>query len=436
MADNNRNLLSSQARVQVPWIKVTIGDYTFGVFSRTKETTKNSAGFYTAYNVQYPNYIRSLDVIKINGQVNKYTLNIVYPVTPTDDPNFFEKVFSSVSSTRKIVFSYGDATQPTYVYKDEEALIIKVDPSFSFGNGGEMSAIINYTVTAISSANLCKSGSYTFIESRDRKPSDIIKELFKNKTYGLQDIFTGMSLNNLDALIEGGDKEVHIDAKVNISVLDYINYLVSCMVPGSSTLQGTSNELYVLTLHDDTTYDKLYNDTVSLGGPYFRVTKTSLKTEHADAYTIDLGYNTSAIVTNFSVEQNEGYSILYDYQTKLHPQQYKRILNNRGQWEDAFAPAISAKDNSANVTETDNITWWTKITKYPIKATLTIQGLLRPAQLMTFVRLNVIFPGGHRHIHSGLYIVTQQRDTIDERGYKTTLSLTRIAGDNDSWGVM
>ena len=34
MSDLNRNksLLSSQARIQVPWVKVTIGDYTFGIF--------------------------------------------------------------------------------------------------------------------------------------------------------------------------------------------------------------------------------------------------------------------------------------------------------------------------------------------------------------------------------------------------------------------
>ena len=78
------------------------------------------------------------------------------------------------------------------------------------------------------------------------------------------------------------------------------------------------------------------------------------------------------------------------------------------------------------------INWWTKITKYPINASITIQGLIRPAQLMTYLRLNVIFPGGgegiRKHISSGLYIITKQVDRIDTSGYKTTLSLTKIAG--------
>jgi hypothetical protein len=48
---------------------------------------------------------------------------------------------------------------------------------------------------------------------------------------------------------------------------------------------------------------------------------------------------------------------------------------------------------------------------------------------MSYVRLNVIFVGGRKHISSGLYLVTQQKDRIDESGYRTTLSLTKISGD-------
>jgi hypothetical protein len=79
------------------------------------------------------------------------------------------------------------------------------------------------------------------------------------------------------------------------------------------------------------------------------------------------------------------------------------------------------------MTREEDIIWFTKVTKYPISATLKIQGLLRPAQLMQYLRLNVIFPGGNKHISSGLYIITKQMDDIGENGYTTTLSLTRIS---------
>ena len=94
-SQQRRSLLSSQARIQVPWVKVTIGTYTFGIFdSKTKtQGGKDKNNFYTTFNIKYPNYIQNLTVTKINGQVNQYALNITYPVTQFDDPNFFEKVF-------------------------------------------------------------------------------------------------------------------------------------------------------------------------------------------------------------------------------------------------------------------------------------------------------------------------------------------------------
>ena len=69
--NERRSLLSSAARVQVPWIKVTIGKYTFGVYSKQKIAKTDDDGmYYTKFNVQYPNYIQSLDITKINAQVN------------------------------------------------------------------------------------------------------------------------------------------------------------------------------------------------------------------------------------------------------------------------------------------------------------------------------------------------------------------------------
>ena len=225
---NTRSLLSSQARIQAPWIKVQIGDYAFGVFDKKTQMQYDNDNFlyYKSFGLQYPNYIQSLNIIKINGQVNQYTLTIIYPIKATDDPNFFEKVFSSVSGTRKIVFSYGDSSMPTYVYKDEEAIITGVSQQFNLEGSS-----ITYTVKAVSSAIVGKTGAYNFMYSGLYRPSDIIKKVFLNKTYGLQDIFTGMGLSNYNNLIEGGDKEVQLVPKTNISPLDYISYLVSCMVP-------------------------------------------------------------------------------------------------------------------------------------------------------------------------------------------------------------
>ena len=424
--DERRSLLSSGARVQVPWIKVTIGNYTFGVYSRVGVEKKNDNDFYqSTYHVQYPNFVQSLDITKINGQVNQYTLALSYPVTQTDDPNFFEKVFSSVSKTRKIVFSYGDMSMPTYIYREEEALITKIQTQFDLRSG-----VINYTVNAVSSAALNAGSNWTF-QGGNFRPSERIKEIFNNSKYGLQKLFTGMNKSNIDYLIPSDDKQVSIESKRNISALDYITYLVSCMIPGSfTTPQLAATDIYVLTMHDDTTFDDEYRDTLVEHGSYFKIERVSYKTNKSDAMQIDIGFgNTGTIVTAFSVSDDENYSLLYDYNDALEVSPYVKRLDNNGNWIDVWAPGISSSNNYFTTRPSD-ITWWTKVTKYPIKASITVQGLLRPAILMSYVRLNVIFPGGHKHISSGLYLVTQQKDRIDSNGYRTTLSLTKISGDS------
>jgi hypothetical protein len=428
----NRKLLSSQARIQVPWVKVTIGDYTFGIFDeKTKSWGKDSAGFYQEYRIQYPEYIQSLDVVKINGQVNQYTLSINYPITYLDDPNFFEKVFASVSRTRKIIFTYGDAETPAYVYKNEEAIITKITQEFNLA-----SSAIKYTVHAVSSAALSTDGSITVPGTTPGdtvKPSDEIKKLFKNNK-SLQNTFTGMAATDTDLneLIAGDDKEVEIESKQNISVIDYINYLVGCMIPSGSSA-GLSKEIYILTIHDDSITsagNTLSRNNRSKKGPYFEVKKVSTVMDRGDAYEIDIGINTANIVRGFTIESNENYSLYYEYQEKAHPEDYVRRLNKDGEWEDVYAPTRMMRANKYDTKATDQV-WWTKATQFPINANIQIQGLLRPATLMQYVRLNVIFPGGNKHMSSGLYIVTRQADSIGPQGYATTLGLTRIKGDLD-----
>jgi hypothetical protein len=69
------------------------------------------------------------------------------------------------------------------------------------------------------------------------------------------------------------------------------------------------------------------------------------------------------------------------------------------------------------------------MTEFPITATLTIKGLMRPSILMSKVRINSYFYG-IKHISSGLYIITKQEDSVSSSGYRTTLTLTRIGADN------
>ena len=420
------DLLSNLSRVQVPWIKVTIADeYTFGVFdAKTRALISDEKNTYLrAFNVEYPNYVKNLKVTKVNGQINKYTLGISYPITQFDDPNFFEKVFSRANSTRKIVFSYGDMSQPGFLYKNEEAIITKVGQTFNL----EQSRI-DYTVEAVSAAAIKTTGSANFIAPGKKvKPSDEIKRIFNQDTT-LQNMFTGMPVSKLDEYIAGDDQAVELESKEGIATLDYINYLVSCMRTTDAP-EGLPTANYILTIHDNTAN----SNESAVGentGPFFKVTKIDKKLDKDGAFILTVGYNTSTIVTQFSLENNENYSIYYDYQNELHPKKYIRRLNNMGQWEDEYCPIVTTSvELKRSTTAKEN--WWKLITSYPINASVTIMGLLRPATLMQYVRLNVVFPGGHKHTSSGLYLVTKQEDNINEQGYYTTLGLTKIGGDEE-----
>ena len=120
-------------------------------------------------------------------------------------------------------------------------------------------------------------------------------------------------------------------------------------------------------------------------------------------------------------------SILYNYSTDIQQPEYSYSINKEGDIISTESPAITRSSTYLKTTEADK-TWWSQMTQFPVSAKLTIKGLLRPALLMSYIKVNTYF-FGHKHISSGLYIITKQEDTIDNSGYKTTLSLTRISGD-------
>lgn len=341
------DLVSSMNRVEVPFVKVTIGNYTFGVYdSGVSSGQRYQAN--SALNIRFPNYIQGLRVVKINGQVNQYTLTMIYQITPDSDPNFFEKVFSSVRDTRKIVFSYGDMSLPNFIYKDEEAIITGVRSRFEASN-----AKITYTVEAISSANLLAARKANF-PARTAQPSSVIYELLRNnEKYGLLDIFYGMrNVGQVEqsGLIARDDKIVNISMKANTSVLDYITYLVSCMTPVSDSKDSLMKSgLYVLNVIDDVSE--------AFGGPYFTVKKLSKANSFSDrglgTYQIDIGYPSQNVVTAFNVENDENYSILYNYSNKLTDEQYSYRINDQGKLEPVYAPLISSSNSLFKTTEAD-----------------------------------------------------------------------------------
>lgn len=412
------SLLASTNRVEAPFVSVTFGGYTFGVYQSKSKKTNLSNGVVTETAARYPNYVQSLTVKKINGTVNNYNLNIVYQITETDDPNFFDKLLSRAGAGGKIAFEYGDSMLPNYIYRDEEAIITKVTQSFDLDK-----CAISYNIEAWSASKLTLSGTYTF-QGKTTKPSDLIKSLIKSTKYHLADVFTGMRDSAvLDTLIAGDDKVVTIPTCTNMSILEYIALLVSYMNPtGSNTNSATNTNVYSLTTFEDTTG--------AYGGPYFKVQKivrASSQLNQLCTYTVDVGYPSSNVVTNFNVTNSENWAIYYDYNNSLGNSDYVKKINNNGELEYIYSPQLT--NTKYNLKDNDR-TWWTKVTEYPVSARLRLKGLLKPAVLMSYIRLNVWF-FGTKHIVSGYYIITSQTDTISTSGYFTDLEILRVGADDE-----
>lgn len=410
------DLLSSTSRVEIPYISVTIADTTFGSYSSESRNIIGANGIYKEILTKYPNFMDSLTITKVNGTLNSYSLVLKYAITQNDDPNLLEKIFSKASKTRKIKLSYGDLSIPSYVYKEEEAIITDIRSNVDIN-----SSCITYTLSCVSSSLALSAGTYSF-QKIFAKPSDQIKKLLYDSRYGLLEVFYGMI--NKEKVLQAGliasdDKPVTIEAKKSISPINYLNYLVSCMCSNSDTGDNLiKNSNYNITVYDD-----INNE---WSGPYFKVRRidTSIADNSLDTYEINIGYPDNNYILNFNIDDNQTYSILYDYAGEIKQSNYIYRINNNGEIEYDYSPVLSNSKTLLKTTEA-NKTWWTNVTQFPISATLTIKGLLKPAILMTYVKLNVLF-FGRPHVSSGYYIVTEQVDNINSSGYTTTLKLTRI----------
>ena len=418
------NLLSSTSRIEAPFIIAKIAGFTFGGYSRSERLHIDQTNAASAILTQYPNFMESLTINKINGSVNTYSLVLKYAIRAGEDPNLLERIFSKAKQDRRIILSYGDASVPSFIYKEEEAIISDIKSSFNV-----QTATITYTLTCVSQALNMTAGSFSF-GARQAKPSDVIKELLTSKEYGLADIFPGMldmdRVNQL-GLIQSDDIVVRIEAKSLINILDYLNYLVTCMTSSSDSAQSiVKTTRYALAIYDDI-YDSNHT---GITGTYFRVTKItadSTMINSLDTYEINVGFPGADAVMSFNIDDNQTYSILYDYSEKMDQSNYIYRINNSGELENIYSPALSKSKDLMKTTESDR-TWWTQVTQYPINATLVIKGLLKPSILMTYVKLNVMFYG-RKHLSSGYYVITRQTDVIDANGYKTTLKLLRVKGD-------
>jgi hypothetical protein len=175
----------------------------------------------------------------------------------------------------------------------------------------------------------------------------------------------------------------------------------------------------------------VFDDTANqYGGTYFKVVRVDANTKTLlsyNTYEVDIGYPSPSAIVDFTLNNDDSWSLLYDFTSSVNTSEFVYKIDNNGKLvkEETLPITTSRRTHLPNEAIRN---WWSLMTQFPVTATLTMKGLLRPAMLMSYVKVNTYFYG-HKHTSSGLYIITKQQDSISSSGYRTTLSLTRVGGD-------
>ena len=81
--------------------------------------------------------------------------------------------------------------------------------------------------------------------------------------------------------------------------------------------------------------------------------------------------------------------------------------------------------NKYQAPDVSKMNWWDFVTNYPVSATLTIKGLMKPVSLMENIYVYAQFYG-KQDLSTGLYSIIGQHDSVGPNGYTTTLQLLRV----------
>lgn len=381
--------------VEAPYGKITLGGVTIGSYTNKK----------------FPNYLNGINVRKTNGSLNEYTINLTHQIYPGDNPNYIDNLISK-NGYNKIQIEYGDA-EAGIAFRDIEALLINAKSSFDFFNNR-----INYTLSATSSSVMSAVNRRNYTSVTD-KPSNIINKMLYD-TGELLEYFPGMankSFVNSNNLIPSNDEKVTIAAVSNTTPLNYMNKLVASM--------SNKDSIYYMSIDDNNrneSYFKIKQINTNFPTAYFPL-----------VYEIDINYpDENSLAYNFSVDTDYSWPLAYEYAGGISTYNYD--IDNAGKLiSEKLTSNLKSITNvqGANVQDKN---WWKNVTEFPVKATLEIKGLTTYTMLLNYIKVNVFYFGQKRN-SSGIYIVTGQEDSLSGNGFKTKLSLLRVAGDNQHISV-
>ena len=391
-------LSSSPILIQAPYVEVDMNGIKIGGYN-------NSAD-------KYPNHIVDLTVEKINNKINTYTISMVHQVRVGEDPNIIDSVLSRTGYQNKVKIRYGDSANGT-IFKEEEAYVIDVTY-----NENVASANIAYTIKAVSSVGFVKY-SYMSYPAITSKPSTEITKLMYNSGQSstqLQKAFKGMKNKQAvlgKKLIPTNDAVVNIPGLADASPYDRLVQLVANM-RDSTNPTGT----YMLSFNDGTNNNSSFKVT-----EVKRQNTTNKDVLTKNCYTLDVGYPGNTMITSFSLDNDVYWPLYYKYAGKVASYNYDIDYTGKIIRTKVNPLDVDDKFQSKNV---EKMNWWEYVRSYPVSASVTIKGLMRPTMMMENVYVfSQIY--GQEDLATGLYSIIGQTDSVGGNGCTTTLKLLKVS---------
>lgn len=386
--------------VEAPFVQLNINGTIIGTYN--KNNTYDN----------FPNYIQGCKIIKTNGSINQYTISLIHQIRPGDNPNYIDELLSTVGYD-VITIMYGDGNN-NEIFRQDRILITDVQESFNF-----TSCNISYTISATSLSGLSITDKRNFSEVED-KPSNIIRQLLYSEKSNLLEYFEGMrnkSIVDSMGMIPTNDKKVSIEAVANITPFDYLRKLVSLMQNENDDKVSS----YYLTIEDGI-------DTI-IGGTYFKITEVGNGSIIANdfIYEVNVGYPDDNLIYNFNISTDYGYALAYNFGSSVSNVNYR--IDSVGEMVSKTANRVISNEALFEGDNAIEDNWWTQMTEFPVSATLTCKGLMKSMLLMSYIKVNCYYYGNKR-IGSGMYVVIGQEDSLDGNGFRTSLNLLRVGGDN------
>ena len=393
------DLVSFPTLVEAPIVEVSFNGITIGGYGNSGD--------------KYPNYISSMEIQKTNGKINQYTINIIHQIRPGEDPNTIDRLLSRTGYRNTLKIKYGDSNY-SMLFKEDQAIINDATQSED-----PTSSTITYTIKAVSSVDMIDNMYYTF-PSVSEKPSSVIYNLLYNNPQTSSILLEGFSgMQDKNKVIEKGlipttDSIVNIGGMNDVQITDYLTHVVSTMTNSNLTSS------YYLNYVDDYSTD--------LNGSYFKISEVtntqSLSTSlEKGLYSIDVGYPGNNFVISFNLNENAYWPIVYEYNSTLPYYNYDIDNNGNISKNSTLSLYKNSKYQTSGIVEEN---WWKNVTEFPVTATLTLKGLIKPVILTSYIYINALFYG-KQDLASGLYTVTGQTDELSSSGYTTTLTLLRTA---------